>query len=288
LLATSLQEKTSTDILNNRNKTMQEQIQSVKQLLEINNITASQINDIFIKALGDRALWEQCSTLNELACLEDPELRSPIEVPEDIRWILELLWRSRIDLNDARINAEEVDLEEFLAKYDGTTQVAESRLKTALYIEKQLEERDREIAQLNEGCEVLVTTSNDLNRKSELAIEHLKKVVADRDRLVSDRDTKIQELEITAKDHREKFDALKSHFEVTLKAIAMNLNGLKGERKPDHVETVDGVQVSYRKYDDNLTHHGKTLIIENQQRAIAEEAKKLKSASLKDFSFDQD
>ena len=74
---------------------------------------------------------------------------------------------------------------------------------------------------------------------------------------------------------------------VTLKAIAMNLNGLKGERKPDHVETVDGVQISYRRYDDSLTHHQKTIIIENLQRAIAEEAKKLKSLELKDFSFDE-
>jgi DNA repair exonuclease SbcCD ATPase subunit len=103
---------------------------------------------------------------------------------------------------------------------------------------------------------------------------------------VSERNTQIEELQITAKNHREQFNSLKSHFEVTLKAIAMNLNALKGVRKPDETKEVDGVMVTFRNYDDNLTHHHKTIIIENVQRAIAEEAKKLKTANLKDFSFD--
>jgi len=104
--------------------------------------------------------------------------------------------------------------------------------------------------------------------------------------LITDRDRQIQELQITVKNHHDQFDALKSHFGVLLKAIAMNLNALKGDRKPDREEEVDGVKVRYREYGDNLTHHQKTLIIEHQQRAIAEEAKKLKGANLKDFSFD--
>jgi predicted nucleic acid-binding Zn-ribbon protein len=106
------------------------------------------------------------------------------------------------------------------------------------------------------------------------------------DNQVSERNTQIEELQITAKNHREQFNSLKSHFEVTLKAIAMNLNALKGVRKPDETKEVDGVMVTFRNYDDNLTHHHKTIIIENVQRAIAEEAKKLKTANLKDFSFD--
>lgn len=101
-----------------------------------------------------------------------------------------------------------------------------------------------------------------------------------------ERDRQIQEFQLTVKNHREQFDNLKSHFEVTLKAIAMNLNALKGERKPDRIEIVDGVETRYRDYINNLTHHQKTLIIEHMQLAIAEEAKKLKSANLKDFSFD--
>ena len=103
---------------------------------------------------------------------------------------------------------------------------------------------------------------------------------------ISERNTQIEELQITLKNHREQFDNLKSHFEVTLKAIAMNLNALKGARKPDETKEVYGVMVTFRNYDDNLTHHHKTIIIENVQRAIAEEAKKLKGVNLKDFSFD--
>lgn len=103
---------------------------------------------------------------------------------------------------------------------------------------------------------------------------------------IAERDRKIQELEITVKNHREQFDQLNSHFVVTLKAIAMNLNALKGERKGDREEEVDGVKIRYRSYSDNLTHRQKTLIVEHLQLAIAEEAKKLKAAKLKDLSFD--
>jgi hypothetical protein len=104
---------------------------------------------------------------------------------------------------------------------------------------------------------------------------------------ILERNRQIEELQINIKNHREQFENLKSHFAVTLKAIAMNLNALKGERKPDETREVNGVMVTYRNYDDNLTHHHKTIIIENVQRAIAEEAKKLKTANLKDFSFDE-
>jgi predicted RNase H-like nuclease (RuvC/YqgF family) len=103
---------------------------------------------------------------------------------------------------------------------------------------------------------------------------------------ILERNRQIEELQITTKNHREQFDNLKAHFEVTLKAIAMNLNALKGARKPDETKDVDGVMVTFRNYDGSLTHHHKTIIIENVQRAIAEEAKKLKGANLKDFSFD--
>ena len=134
-------------------------------------------------------------------------------------------------------------------------------------IEK-IEERDRDIEifknDVKDLCDRLRTSANQ----------------------ISERNTQIEELQITLKNHREQFDNLKSHFEVTLKAIAMNLNALKGARKPDETKEVDGVMVTFRNYDDNLTHHHKTIIIENVQRAIAEEAKKLKGINLKDFSFD--
>ena len=163
-----------------------------------------------------------------------------IQLNELVKWDFGILWRSRIDLNDARINAEEVDLDEFLASL--------------------LEEQKQAKASLS---------------------GYLKS-----DEVIAERDRQIQELQITVKNHHEQFDALKSHFEVLLKAIAMNLNALKGERKPDETKEVNGVMVTFRNYDDNLTHHHKTIIIENVQRAIAEEAKKLKGVNLKDFSFD--
>lgn len=128
-------------------------------------------------------------------------------------------------------------------------------------IDEIIAERDREIKELQNAIDVYQTN-------------------------IQDHKKGIQELEINLKNHREQFENLKSHFEVTLKAIAMNLNALKGERKPDREEEVDGVKVRYRDYSDNLSHKQKTLIIENQQRAIAEEAKKLKGVNLKDFSFD--
>lgn len=319
---------------------MQPQINAIKQLLETNNTIASQLEEILIKALGQQAAWENCSTMSELTELEE-RFDDQEEIPNEFRWIWQLLWRSRVDLNDARINAQEVDLEEFLAKYDGATQVAEARLKTALYTERRLEERDRAITRMETEIDSLrmdvkerdqrvsslksqvadLETALELaNRKAiapnldafQEAVDKavnpvLLEKIAERDRdieilkgdvkdlcerlrgsanQISERDRQIQELEITVKNHREQFEDLKSHFQVTLKAINMTLNGLKGARKPDHVEEVDGVNIVYRRYDDNLSHAGKTMIIENQQRAIAEEARKLKDLKLKDFSFD--
>ena len=118
-------------------------------------------------------------------------------------------------------------------------------------IEK-IEERDREIEVLRDDIKGLIESSRLSNN------------------VISERNTQIEELQITLKNHQEQFDNLKSHFEVTLKAIAMNLNALKGARKPDETKEVYGVMVTFRNYDDN------TIIIENVQRAIAEEAKKLK------------
>jgi predicted RNase H-like nuclease (RuvC/YqgF family) len=127
---------------------------------------------------------------------------------------------------------------------------------------EKIDERDREIEVLRDDIKGLIESSRLSNN------------------VISERNTQIEELQITLKNHQEQFDNLKSHFEVTLKAIAMNLNALKGARKPDETKEVYGVMVTFRNYDDN------TIIIENVQRAIAEEAKKLKGVNLKDFSFD--
>lgn len=329
---------------------MQEQINAIKQLLEINNITESQIDGILIKALGLQASWESCSTICELADFEDQFCEE--EISNEIRWIMELLWRSRIDLNDAKHHAEIVGLDELLAKKDFTeiafTAFAKSRLEALLetrnaeienlklaldaakkptddlrmecdQLRRDLRERDREIIRLKECYELFaVALKNELGlestRESAIleAIANLKADInmlkqsyehnlTERDREIKelqnaidvyqtniqDHKKDIQELEITVKNHREQFDDLKSHFEVALKAIAMNLNALKGERKPDRIELVDGVETRYRDYINNLTHHQKTLIIEHMQLAIAEEAKKLKNTNIKDFSFDE-
>ncbi len=546
---------------------MQPQINAIKQLLETNNAIASQIEEILIKALGQQAAWENCSTMSELTELED-RFDDQEEIPNEFRWIWELLWRSRVDLNDARINAEEVDLEAFLAclleeqkqskvslssclKSDEV--IAErdreiERLKLRIdelewinepspiasnlealenVVDKavnprllqKIEERDRQIKQLEEQNEaiakqlvaaerrvVYLTESNSADlahiKKANSALEFLRRVydeggaivpsrfcssleiilakndgrffadkhaeydedaiceyvlrteklrslsdlslqrvrdlsliqgvtpeeylsleipesdryveingvkintelafrdliklrdreienlklaldaakkptddlqmecdqlrrdLRERDRQIEDLqselalqkahaecfakssienirdvaeitnhhnefvqslkdalrgyrlveepdildtiahittdyiamvdelkktneiDRQIQELEITNKNNREQFDNLKTRFEVLLRAINMNLNALKGERKPDRVETVDGVEIRYRRYDDNLTHRQKTILVEAYQVAIAEEAKKLKGINLKDFSFD--
>jgi predicted RNase H-like nuclease (RuvC/YqgF family) len=205
---------------------MQEQINAIKQLLEINNITGSQIDEILIKALAlafcNEVVDKRDRQIGELQA-EINRLKSWLKKREDQ---LQALWAN--DTKDPDIETLRGDVKDL--------------------------------------CDRLRTSANQ----------------------ISDRDRQIQELQITVKNHGEQFENLKSHFEVLLKAIAMNLNGLKGDRKPDHVETVDGVEIRYRRYDDNLTHHGKTLIIENQQRVIAEEAKKLKGIDLKDFSFDDD
>lgn len=99
-----------------------------------------------------------------------------------------------------------------------------------------------------------------------------------------ERDRQAQELQASLRNHHEQFDDLKSNTEVTLKAIAMMLESLKGDRKPDETREVDGVMVT--NYDGNLTHHQKNIIIGNIQRAIANEFRKLKGCKLTDFSYD--
>lgn len=362
---------------------MESQINAIKQLLEINNITASQIEGILVKALGDRGSWEDSSTCNELADLEYEFGKDEAEISLEIRWILQLLWRSRIDLNDARINAEEVDLEEFLANYKkpnfldflagdepveitpathipraheiiadrdreisllkaqvkgleaaleptnskaiapnlGAFQEAVNAVVNPALIEK-IAERDRELERVNGLCKILkagheiecdfaktVRDKLDLDEwnSNDDVFEAIAKLKADLEtaklntpksyvdqgsflelkKLSEDQARQIHEFEISIKKHHDQFDSLKSLFDVTLRVINMSLNGLKGDRKPDEVKEVDGVMVKFRNYDDNLTHHQKTIIIGNVQRAIAEEIRKLKGLKLEDFSFDE-
>ena len=91
---------------------MQPQINAIKQLLETNNAIALVIESVLIEVIGDRASWENSSLIQELrdAVNWDDIESKDVSIP-----VLQQLWRSRIALNDARINAEEVDLEEFLA-----------------------------------------------------------------------------------------------------------------------------------------------------------------------------
>ena len=167
---------------------------------------------------------------------------------------------------NARINAEIANSKAIAPNLDAFKSAVDEAVNPKL-LEK-IDERDREIEVLRDDIKGLIESSRLSNN------------------VISERNTQIEELQITLKNHREQFDNLKSHFEVTLKAIAMNLNALKGARRPDETKEVYGVMVTFRNYDDNLTHHHKTIIIENVQRAIAEEAKKLKGVNLKDFSFD--
>ena len=113
----------------------------------------------------------------------------------------------------------------------------------------------------------------------------LKQVIADRESEVAN--LNVQELQASLRNHHEQFNDLRLGAEVTYKAIAMMLEALKGDRKPDETKEVDGVMVKFRNYDDNLTHHHKTIIIGNIQRAIANEIKKLKGRKLIDISYDE-
>ena len=102
---------------------------------------------------------------------------------------------------------------------------------------------------------------------------------------VIERDRQIEELQASLRNHHEQFADLKASTEVAYKAIAMMLESLKGDRKPDEVKEVDGVRVTFRNYDDNLTHHHKTIIIGNILRAIANESRKLEGRKLTDSSY---
>lgn len=441
---------------------MQPQIQAIKQLLEANNATASQIEKILVQSLGDRASWENASLI-QFDDLSDAGELSSLE-----KLLFSVVWRSRVDLNDARINAEEVDLDSFL------THIALGNsfnlVEANITLQKEIEERDKELNHSNKlvqdlrlqtellksqikGLEAALETANEKANKAialnldafqeavnaatnpllieklaehdrELervngpyklleaghriernfaktvrdkldldewnsdddvfeAIANLKnkadaqsnetylksfstddtpfgavianaaavrqlKAVADNlgieqgfsaDKIIeaiatlrnrhdefvqsikdslkgyrffeeadilgtitgltqgyismvddlkkaNEQNCQIQELQISVKRHHEQFEDLKSYFALTLKAINMSLNGLKGDRKPDEVKEVNGVMMRFQNYNDNLTHHKKTLIIGNLQRAIAEEARKLKALKLEDFSFD--
>ncbi len=354
---------------------MQERIEAIKQLLDTNIAIASVIEFILIDSIGEKASWQNSSHIQELR-----DESSSVEIhPQTVISMLQKLWRSRIHLNNARANAENINLDDFLAEacLDGMAiqrleSLIEARnaeignLKLALdaakkptddllmecdQLRRDFRERDREVERLKADINAILVShhANPLDRIQEQnAIEpdlvplanELRAaldLVKERDRVIdaqnveinrlkgwlkkredqlqeihkkkpsealeikiddltaclnvshdtiADRNRQIEELQINVKNHREQFESLKLHFEITLKAIAMNLNALKGARKPDETKEVNGVMTTFRNYDDNLTHHHKTIIIENVQRAIAEEAKKLKSVNLKDFSFD--
>lgn len=157
---------------------MQEQINAIKQLLETNNITESQIDGILIKALGRQASWESCSTMSELADFEDQFCEE--EISNEIRWIMELLWRSRIDLNDAKHHAEIVGLDELLAKKALTeialTAFAKSRLEALL------EARNAEIKNLKLALDAAKKPTDDL----QLECDQLRRDLRERDRKIHD------------------------------------------------------------------------------------------------------
>ena len=136
-------------------------------------------------------------------------------------------------------------------------------------LKQTIADRDREIVDLNLALECV--KKNNLSRKTQL----------------EERDREIEELQASLRNHHEQFDNLRLGAEVTYKAIAMMLEALKGDRKPDETKEVDGVMVTFRNYDDNLTHHQKNIIIGNIQRAIGNEIKKLKGRKLIDISYDE-
>lgn len=251
---------------------MQKQIAAIKQLLETNNAIASVIESVLIEVIGDRASWENASLIQEL---QDVVNWGDIEYKDVSIPVLQQLWRSRIVLNNARINADEVDLEEFLASLAEEQKQVKASLLDFLSGDEPIEitsattripraheiiaERDREISLLKTTIKGFEAIANLKTQDSDIKLlSGDVKDLCDRLRTsanqISERNTQIEELQISLKNHREQFDNLKSHFEVLLKAIAMNLNALKGERKPDRV---------------------------------AEEVKKLKGVTLKDFSFDE-
>jgi hypothetical protein len=255
------------------------QIKGFEAALELANSKAIAPNLGAFKGAADEAV--------------NPELLEKIAERDRTILELELALKSSVDTQIAK------DPEKFKNIADDImlTKLAERTVK--------IEERDREINWLESALAFLGRVADDTglivsgNGCTELELDLARKenrVFVDSSRNAreyvfmelkkDDRDRQIEELQINAKNHREQFDNLKSHFEVLLKAIAINLNALKGARKPDETKEVNGVMTTFRNYDDNLTHHHKTIIVENVQRAIAEEAKKLRGITLKNFSFD--
>ena len=111
---------------------MQSQINAIAQLLKANNATASLIEEILTQVLSTDASWENTSTVEELPnSLNQHDLYTP----DEIESVMRKLWRSRIDLNDARHHAELVDLEDLLSRFDET----------------EVLERDRQIQELHYG-----------------------------------------------------------------------------------------------------------------------------------------
>ena len=117
---------------------MQEQINAIKQLLDTNNAISSRIEGILVQVLGDRASWENASTMEEFTVSDS----TIIDVKDFTEKVLGLFWRSRIDLNDAKHQAELVNLEEF------ATSKGDFNESLHLNLLKQIHERDREIKSL--------------------------------------------------------------------------------------------------------------------------------------------
>lgn len=119
---------------------MQPQINAIKQLLKTNNAIATVIESILIESLGETASWESSSLIQEL---RDFVNWQDVESKDVSISVLQQLWRSRIDLNDARINAEEVDLDEFLASLLEEQKQVKASLSGYLKSDEVIAERDR-------------------------------------------------------------------------------------------------------------------------------------------------
>jgi uncharacterized coiled-coil protein SlyX len=217
---------------------MQTQIQAIKQILETNNAIAESIDQCIIEWAGESASWEQAATF------ETAEEFNPETKPEDFDPVFKVLWRSRIDLNDAKHHAKLADLDDFKGTADEVLleKIEELRgiidqnkgafakeLGAALDL---ITERDRVISGMETEIDRLKgwlgKRENQLQElwgkkepdTAEPQADDLAISLKFSNNVISERNSQIEELQISLKNHHEQFDNLKSHFEVTLKVIA--------------------------------------------------------------------
>ena len=187
-----------------------------------------------------RGAWENASAHPTLPDDYQDHLRA--------NTLLAPLWILRRELKDVKLDADDLEITDLIDYFDESLQSVNPPTPDPVF--KDGEEWD---------------------------ILKLRADLKDRDRTISGHEANIYSQGKEIDRLKSEFNQLKADSVLSMKAIAINLEAIKGDRKPDETREVDGVVTKYRVYGEELTHRQKNERIDHVLAVVKAESKNISS-----------